>query len=45
MKSYKDLLNENARASGLRQLTEEESVEMKKMLMKMWHVSRCGQCV
>ncbi len=36
MKSYKDLLNENARASGLRQLTEEESVEMKKMLMKMY---------
>ena len=36
MKSYKDLLNENARKGGLRQLTEEESTEMKKMLMKMY---------
>ena len=36
MKSYKDLLNENARKTGLRQLTEEESSEMKKMLMEMY---------
>lgn len=36
MKSYKELLNENARHSGLRQLTEEESVEMKHALMEMY---------
>ncbi|MCR5043459.1 MAG: LicD family protein [Bacteroidaceae bacterium] len=36
MKSYKELLNENARQSGLRQLTESESVEMKEMLMQMY---------
>ena len=36
MKSYKELLNENAKKTGLRQLTEEESVEMKKMLMQMY---------
>lgn len=36
MKSYKELLNENARKTGLRQLTEEESTEMKKMLIEMY---------
>jgi len=36
MKSYKELLNERARQSGLRQLTEQESVEMKKVLMRMY---------
>lgn len=36
MKSYKELLNENARQSGLRQLTEEESSEMKKALVEMY---------
>lgn len=36
MKSYKELLNENARQSGLRQLTEQESDEMKKALMEMY---------
>ena len=38
MKSYKELLNENARHGGLRQLTEEESVEMKQALMGMYQV-------
>ena len=36
MKSYKELLNENAKKTGLRQLTKEESVEMKKILMQMY---------
>ena len=36
MKSYKELLNENAQKTGLRQLTEEESVEMKQVLMEMY---------
>lgn len=36
MKTYKDLLNEKARQSGLRQLTEQESVAMKKALMEMY---------
>lgn len=45
MKSYKELLNENARHSGLRQLTEEESAEMKKVLMEMYQVVAyvCGE--
>lgn len=38
MKSYKELLNENAQKTGLRQLTEEESTEMKDVLMKMYQV-------
>lgn len=42
MKSYKELLNENARQSGLRQLTEQESDEMKKALMEMYKdVAEC----
>ena len=36
MKSYKQLLNESAHNGQLRQLTEEESVQMKKMLMEMY---------
>ena len=36
MKSYKELLNENARKSGMRQLTEDEASAMKAMLMQMY---------
>lgn len=36
MKSYKELLNENARNSNLRQLTEDESAAMKKTLVAMY---------
>ena len=36
MKSYKELLNENARYSNLRQLTEDESAAMKKTLVAMY---------
>ena len=36
MKSYKELLNENVHNGGLRQLTDEESVKMKKVLVEMY---------
>lgn len=36
MKSYKELLNENARNSGLRQLTEDEAARMKVVLLDMY---------
>ena len=36
MRSYKELLNENARNSGFRQLTEDESIRMKKALLGMY---------
>lgn len=36
MKSYKELLNENALGGNLRQLTEEESAQLKKVLLEMY---------